>query len=375
MMENNAIYNVIWIDDKYEEIDLLGNAEQDNIFITPYKFGKDGISAIQSNLDFWDGVIVDVKCLWASDDEVDRVDNFHRIKEELLVLKGRRPIPFFVYSGQPDVLSDESFKKSLNGRKLYKKNLDEEVLLRDLKNEADKLPEVQIRHKYLDYVDIPDISKELTEVFMTIEKGREDNPLVFPIMRFILNWLMDRLNEYGILALKHTGTNINACSVFLGKKELADFIPVHIQRSLHSCVEICNNGSHWIDTAKGTVRQEVYNVVNSGVAPFLIRSTAFELMNILMWYKQLPKDAPTRSRIKQIADSISLDGFYIEGLLLRDERGYYHCENCTVSPKLMRDKNVHEKDKIRVIKSGNNTQFGKEYYDRFAIDIEKVFDQ
>lgn len=34
-MENSGIYNVIWIDDKYEEIDLLGNAEQDNIFITP----------------------------------------------------------------------------------------------------------------------------------------------------------------------------------------------------------------------------------------------------------------------------------------------------------------------------------------------------
>lgn len=37
MMENSGIYNVIWIDDKYEEIDLLGNAEQDNIYIT-WKF-------------------------------------------------------------------------------------------------------------------------------------------------------------------------------------------------------------------------------------------------------------------------------------------------------------------------------------------------
>ena len=137
MTENNGIYNVIWIDDKYEEIDLLGNAEQDNIFITPFKYGKEGISAIQSNLEFWDGVIIDVKCLWASDDEVDRVDNFHKIKEELLVLKSKRPIPFFVYSGQPDVLSDESFIKSLNGRRLYKKNLDEEALLHDIKEEAE----------------------------------------------------------------------------------------------------------------------------------------------------------------------------------------------------------------------------------------------
>ena len=371
-MLENKIYNVIWIDDKFEEIDLIGNAEQDNIFITPYKYGKDGVSAIKSNIDYWDGVIVDVKCLWASDEEADRVENFHTIKEELLVLKGKRPIPFFVYSGQPDVLSDESFKKSLNGRRLYKKHKDEEALLEDVKSEADKLPEVQIRHKYLDYVDIPELSKELTEVFMTIEKGREDNPLVFPIMRFILNWLMDRLNEYGILSLKHTGTNINACSVFLGKKELADFIPVHIQRSLHSCVEICNNGSHWIDTAKGAVRQEVYNAVNSGAAPFLIRSTAFELMNILMWYKQLPKDDPTRSKIKQIADSISLDSFYIEGKILRDEHDIIHCENCVVDPFLMKRKGVQLNDTVRISKSGTNTRFGKEYYDRYAIDIELI---
>lgn len=370
MMENKT-YNVIWIDDKFEEIDLIGNAEQDNIIITPFKYGKDGISAIKSNIDYWDGVIVDVKCLWASDEEADRVENFHTIKEELLVLKGKRPIPFFVYSGQPDVLSDESFKKSLNKRKLYKKNLDEENLLNDIKTEADKLPEVQIRHKYLDYVELPEISKELTEVFLTIEKGREDNPLVFPIMRFILNWLMDRLNEYGILALKHTGTNINACSVFLGKKELADFIPIHIQRSLHSCVEICNNGSHWIDTANGAVRQEVYNAVNSGSAPFLIRSTAFELMNILMWYKQLPQDAESRDRIKQIADSIPLEGFYIEGKLDKDEHGLFHCENCTVRPQLMKDNNIQVGDFIIVIKSGNNTQVGKEYYDRYAIEIQK----
>ncbi len=370
-MENNSTYNVIWIDDKYEEIDLLGNAEQDNIFITPYKYGKEGISAIQSNLDYWDGVIIDVKCFWASDDEVDRVDNFHKIKEELLILKGKRPIPFFVYSGQPDVLSDDSFKLSLNGRRLYKKHLDEEDLLRDIKKEANLLPEVQIRHKYLDIIDIPELNKELTEILMFVEHDEQNNPIVFPMIRFILNWLMDRLNEYGILSIKHTGANIGACSVFLAKKELSAYIPVHIQRSLHSCVEVCNNGSHWIDTAKGAVRQEVFNAVSEGLAPYLIRSTIFELLNILVWYNSLPQDELIKHTIKDVASSISLDSFFIEGPLLRDEKGILHCENCIVHPNLAKDKGIQINDLIRVIKSGNNERFGKEYYNKYAMEIER----
>ena len=366
MMENSGIYNVIWIDDKYEEIDLLGNAEQDNIFITPYKYGKDGISAIQSNLEFWDGVIIDVKCLWASEDEVDRVDNFHKIKEELLILKSKRPIPFFVYSGQPDVLSDESFKVSLNGRRLYKKHLDEEALLHDIKEEANKLPEVQIRHKYLDAIgSLPDnIVIEMTDILSYVEDAVTDKPDVFNKMRAILDWLMVQLNEYGLLAVKHNGANLNACSVYLGKKELSDYVPVHIQRSMHSCVEICNNGSH---------RIEIFNYVQSGQAPFLIRSTVFELLNLLKWYNLLPRDAQSVAKMKALVATVPPEDV-IEGKLEQDEFGNFHCCNCLIYKEKVFELNLKINELIRVTSHTENTKGHPAViakYPRFAHKLQR----
>ncbi len=365
-MMKNKIYNVIWIDDKYNEIDLPGNAEQENIYITPFKYGKDGIAELQAHIDNWDGVIVDVKCLWASDDEVDRIESFHKIKEELLILKGKRPIPFFVYSGQPDVQSDDSFKLSLNGRKLYKKNLDEEELLSDIKKEADKLPEVQIRHKYLDLVgELPsDIIKEMTSILSYVEDNKLYETDVFPKMRFVINWLMDKLNEYGLLAVKHNGANISACSVYLGKKELEEYVPIHIQRSLHSCVEICNNGSH---------RIQIFNAVQNNEAPFLIRSTVFELLNILNWYCSLPQDEAYIKKMKAFIATVPPDD-KIEGVLEKDERENYHCGKCLVGYKLMSEAGIKVGDWIRVTSTGENTKSRPEViqkYPRFAYSIEK----
>ena len=347
MMENK-IYNVIWIDDKYNEIDLPGNAEQDNIIIKPFKYGKDGIDELKAHINNWDGIIVDVKCLWASDNEVDRVENFHKIKEELLTLKSKRPIPIFVYSGQPDILSDESFKKSLNGRKLYRKNLDEEDLLSDIKLEADKLIEVQIRHKYLDILgDLPsDITTELIGALSFVENNVVDDPDVFNKLRKVIEWVMEQLNEYGLLAVQFNGANVSACSLYLGKKELAEYVPIHIQRSLHSCVEICNNGSH---------RNQIHDTVQNGQVPFLIRSTVFELLNILNWYCSLPHDDEYVEKMKAYIATVKPDNV-IEGRLEKDEKENYHCGNCLITYTSKNNMGLKEGDLIRVTKYGSNTK-------------------
>ena len=370
-MKVNRYYNVIWIDDKHNEIDLVSNAEQDNIIITPYKYGKDGISAIKANIDYWDGVIVDVKCLWASDEELDRVDNFYKIQEELLMLKAKRPIPFFVYSGQPDVLSDDSFKKSLNGKKLYYKNHDgvnpdEEDLLQDIKKEADKLPEVYIRHKYLDLIgELPDnIRIELIDILQYVENNVTNKPDVFNRMRLILDWIMVYLNDYGLLAVQHNGSNLNACSTYLCKKELSPYIPIHIQRSFYSCVGICNNGSH---------RIEVFNTVQNDDAPFLVRSTVFELLNILKWLVLLPRDKDSISKIKALVATLPPDD-KIEGKLECDNDGNYHCGNCFINPNKVYDQNLQINELIRVTSHTENKR-GRpsviETYPRFALRIER----
>ena len=183
-------------------------------------------------------------------------------------------------------------------------------------------------------------------------------------MRAILDWLMVQLNEYGLLAVKHNGANLNACSVYLGKNELKDYVPVHIQRSMHSCVEICNNGSH---------RIEIFNTVQSNQAPFLVRSTVFELLNLLKWYYLLPRDEACIEKMKALVATVPPDD-KIEGALEIDDHNNYYCDNCLVNYKTVAELHLNLGELIRVIKSTENTHpnpIVKAKYPRFAIKIER----
>ena len=59
---------------------------------------------------------------------------------------------------------------------------------------------------------------------------------------------------------------------------MTGIVPVYIQRSFHSAVTVSNEGSH---------RLRIDQDTKDGVAPYLIRSTVFELLNILIWLKTL----------------------------------------------------------------------------------------
>ena len=183
-------------------------------------------------------------------------------------------------------------------------------------------------------------------------------------MRAILDWLMVQLNEYGLLAVKHNGANLNACSVYLGKKELSDYVPVHIQRSMHSCVEICNNGSH---------RIEIFNYVQSGQAPFLIRSTVFELLNLLKWYNLLPRDAQSVAKMKALVATVPPEDV-IEGKLEQDEFGNYHCCNCLIYKEKVFELNLKINELVRVTSHTENTKGHpavKAKYPRFAHKLQR----
>lgn len=370
MTNSRKFYYVIWIDDLCKvRSGLILNAKQNDIVVTPFELAIDGLQELEANPSKYDGVILDVKCLYASHDEVDSSASFYKTRKELHRIATSKgiEIPCFVYSGQPDYTSNAEFENYLNGEKLYIKGSDDRILLEDIKKKADERLATQIRHKYLDSLKrrLPDnINMEITDILSYVENSVSDKPDVFPKMRTVINWLMDRLNEYGLLGVKHNGANINECSVFLGRKELSVFVPIHIQRSFHSCVTVCNNGSH---------RIEVFNAVQNGEAPFLVRSTIFELMNILGWYCGLPEDSETIERMRSVVRSIPIDDKVIEGELKVDEEGYYHCGKCLILPAKLDEAEVQVGDWIRVTDSAENTKGRpsiREKYPRFAYKIE-----
>ncbi len=366
---DDKIYNVLWIDDLYKQfIDFIISAKNNaGIIIKAFEFGADGIEELKSNPIKYDAIILDVKCLYKSHDEVDSSANFYTIERELSEFSHKYgEIPCFVYSAQPDYISNAEFENYLGKRKLYKKGPDDEQLLQDIKKAADLRLSTHIRHKYLDYVgELPSkIAEEMTEIITYIENDYNNKPDVFPKMRFVINWLMNQLNDYGLLAVEHNGANISACSVYLGKKELEEYVPIHIQRSLHSCVEICNNGSH---------RIQIFETVQNEQAPFLIRSTVFGLLNILRWFCSLPRNEEYINNMKAYIATVPPDD-KIEGVLEKDERDNYHCGRCLINYKLMSDAGIKVGDWVRITKSVENTKSRPEIihkYPRFAILIER----
>lgn len=368
MTSSQKLYNVVWIDDQCKvRPGLILNAKQNDIVISPFELAIDGLKELENNPSKYDGVILDVKCLYDTHDEVDSSASFYKTRKELrrIADKFKIEIPCFVYSGQPDYTSNAEFENYLGEEKLYIKGSDDRQLLADIKKMADDRLMTQIRHKYLDPLKrrLPEnINMELTEILSYVENCIMDKPDVFPKMRTVINWLMDELNEYGLLAVKHNGANINACSVYLGKKELAKYVPIHIQRSLHSCVEICNNGSH---------RIEVFNYVQDNQAPFLVRSTVFELLNIMGWFCSLPTDEQSINQMKAYIATVPFDGKIIEGELKKDENDIYYCCNCMIMPDKIDEAEATLGDWIRITDVTETKGWKAEKYPLFAKKVER----
>ena len=358
-------YHVIWIDDKYKVYDgFITNAAMDGVGVIAFEYGKDGIAALTENLEYWDGVVLDVKCCYEKGD-LDLADNFYKVRDELQAIKlTKRPsLPYYVYSAQPDILSNSMFIASLNGKRLYEKSIDDDELVRDIVNEAEKLPETKLRLKYLKDIPFPELYPELYEILTFIEEDKTDIPDPLEKARLVLNWVMNYCNEVGILPIKHNGSNLSECSVFLGKKDMQKYVPIHIQRSLHSAVDISNNASHRVD---------VFNSIRSKKAPFLVRSTVFDLLNILVWCGCLPVAEEDRDKIRA---EVRLPSDYsdYEGELLQDENGNWHCGNYLITYKDIDAYGLKEHDIIRISKAepNNKKNFRNPYKNR-ALSLIRI---
>ncbi len=350
-------YNVLWIDDEHEKLSsFIIDAELCGIDITPYSTSKEGMKAFEDNLLHWDSVILDAKCWNESSDETASTDGMYLSLDKITELKYRRAVPVFVYTGQPDLHSDEQFSKSLRGRRFYKKGspAEKEQLFFDIKLEADKLVETQIRHKYSDIIgNFTEIDIELIKILCAIHNNTTNDPLLLNAIRKIVEWIMPYCVKCGILLIEWKKTNISECSGFLGRKELQEFVPIHIQRSIHSLSDITNPGSH---------RSELDDIVKSGYAPYLLRSTVFELLNVLYWCKSLPSDPASieAMRAKTAAlitttrnEALTSDVF--EGVIGQNAKLKYFCGEYIFHTNDMSQADLGKQVKINIKKRRENT--------------------
>jgi hypothetical protein len=273
-------YKVLWIDDEWQkQSDFITEAEQEDIIIDAYETAKAGMEAFVNNIDDWDAIILDAKGFDESADEVASLKGLFNAIKTITEQKTRRFVPWFVFSGQPDRFDNEEFKHSIQGKDPYNKNIqeDKERLFNDIKEEADKSLETQIRHEHAD-VFATNVDKAIMLKLLIASKTKDNrNPAHLNDIRKIME---DIFNECVIKKLiQPTITKFNERSYHLCQLD----IPVYIKRNVHSVVEITQTGSH---------RTQTDTDITNGSAPYLISSTINELLNIVLWWDGYKKANP-----------------------------------------------------------------------------------
>lgn len=275
-------YKILWIDDQYELLsELMERCEVVNGFeITKCRFAKEGMKTFERHLEEWSAVVLDAKVLMESLDEVPNLNGLRYCRDRINELKSRRYVPMFVFTGQPDLISNELFEDMVD--KYYSKGDDDDQLIEDIISAADQQEETQIVHKHQTVFEAwPESKHDLLRILKVLEKEDWQNNSVLNDIRKIMSDVVSRLYERGFCTVKHDGSNLAPCSKMLGQPFMEKIIPIYVQRAIHSCVAITNPGSH---------RSETDDDVKKNRAPYLIRSLIYNMLDILFWCKDLPSE-------------------------------------------------------------------------------------
>lgn len=295
-------YKILWIDDQYELLsELMERCEVVNGFeITKCRFAKEGMKKFESHLEEWSAVVLDAKVLMESLNEVPNLTGLRFCRDRINELKTRRYVPMFVFTGQPDLISNELFENMVD--KYYSKGDDDDQLIEDIISAANQQVETQIVHRHQVVFDTwPESRHDLVRILKVLENEEWQNNSVLNDVRKIMNDVMTRLHERGFCSIQHDGSNLAECSRVLGQRYMEEIIPVYIQRAIHSCVEITNPGSH---------RSKTDSDVRDNKAPYLVRSLIYNMLDILYWCRLLPpKDYRnnTMLAIKQAKELFELE--------------------------------------------------------------------
>lgn len=255
---------------------------------------EEGMEIFEAQLEEWSGVILDAKVFKGKGDEVDRLEGLDYSRKRISELKYKRDVPTYIFTGQPDLISGTTFAELVG--EFYEKDKDEDRLIADIKKNADEMENTQIIHKYQKVFDVwPESKLDLLRILKAIKHEDWLDNTVFNSIRKILSDVMTRLYDCGYCSVVHDGSNLADCSRALGAPNMSEIIPVYIQRSMHTCVEVTNPGSH---------RTECDSAVKDGKAPYLVRSMTYDLLNILYWCKDLPSERDREKTVERVRKSM-----------------------------------------------------------------------
>ena len=399
-------YNVIWIDDEWDTrgISFIQTCKlRHQIIIKAFKTSKEGIVALEQNLKYWDAVILDAKAYNNSEDEVPDVDGLYAARERLIELRQQRYIPFFVLTGQPDLMSEKSFEKSVG--KFYDKKKPEDInrLIKDIKDEVSKSSRFQIKSMYHEAIEqLSEISIESCEDVIDILEAMHHPEMLFTAtlyfnaLRKALESIFRAANKVGIIPdvfFPSENVNLNQCFMFLiGKNaekigvrfgEVGErIIPRYIENMMGLIIYLGNANSH-SKLTDSEIQETETRIIKEGMnSKYLICSMALQLCEIASWMNQYILEHPDKEKNLQkckpinnfLSDEEQMREDGIVGVVEYDN-GFFHIGGKFVlNPKIVTQNGWNGK-KVKIIKfDKNNNERSKQQFPFFAMILQPIED-
>ena len=322
---NLDLIQVLWVEDDPKVTQSYRvEAETLGLQLEPYSCWDDAKKALEKDYDRWSAIILDAKCKYHRDSADNAVVFLREALKDIAALSGKkgRVIPWYVLTGGDiDEVSDsinddrlewdEDWTKSSN-KNYYSKSVDRETLYRRIRHHANKSPRLQIQSMYrnvLEAIEECGIDDKgynaLEELLIPIHfpKGIKDADynVKFEKAREVLEYIFRSMSVHGILPKWGKEVNLRWSSCILSgidainKKENIVVIksneqvlsPV-LKRALKEMVDIIPAFCHSDNEEEGEIKKEEYfsNVDNS---TYLLKSFAFQLCDIVLWYRNYLK--------------------------------------------------------------------------------------
>ncbi len=305
-MEEQMKLNVLWVDDMPTD-EFMNEAYENGLSITAATSVRTGLSLLNDKSKVWDAIILDANCK-LTDDEQEQ-PSLKALKEAISQLVHMRTdIPWFVYTGGDyegvEHLEFMIKERPYDDRLYYEKPKQRYELYDNIKKAVDSSEAYRVRQKhalvcnfYTDY--------DLVELLINSNKDNFVTDTTVPgTVRKIIERIFRHLDTIGLLPVDFEQTNLAACSKSL--EEIPQIVPIHVIRSMHFCVDVCNPGAH---------ASSVHADIASNVAPYLNKSILLNLLNILYWCPSIKKK--DREEMKAIVA---------------------YCQNCTMKERESRRK-------------------------------------
>lgn len=374
---------VLWLEDETGKIDaFFDRAYLNGIEVTHKDTANNFIAELNTNLDDYDAVILDVMGVVNSLEEKPTSKAFSVAHKEVLSLKHKKNIPFFVLSAQLTKDENQGLKEYIGDAHIYIKSNDEEKLIEDIKRAVVEQPDFVLRNKYADVLSVFKENQLFTKHYDRIfnlmkwaessqDIDRSEDQLTG--IRKIIEAIFHALAKQGLVPSEITNTQgwLNGSSNFISNrhpdyKQVENYIHPTAALSMSRLLWIGQDGAH----AEGDLKLRVDEYIQENESGYLFKSCIYLLFDLIIWYKNLSAKYPDLDENKKKWITEAAQEINIIGQLKQDSDNNYF-----IDQYIFQSSKVHGiyeiDDKIEIIKAIENTNRFKNQYPFFVIKFKK----